>query len=103
MLRASFFRVPDAEWVFGSSPVVDDGVVYVQADVIDGGFLAAFSLEDGSELWRTARSDVPTWSTPTIHQVGERKLVLVSRGGSLLASARVPECCPPGWCIEGPA
>src|SRR5512134_1448057 len=67
VLDAAFFRVAEAQWGFGSSPVVDDGVVYVQADVLTGGFLAAFDLEHGRELWRTPRSDVPTWSTPTIH------------------------------------
>jgi len=78
VLRSSFFRVPEAEWGFASSPVIDAGVVYVQADVIDGGFVAAFSLEDGRELWRTARQDVPTWSTPQVHEVDGRKLVIVN-------------------------
>jgi outer membrane protein assembly factor BamB len=78
VLQASFFRVPDAQWGFGSSPAIDDGVVYVQADVLPTGFLAAFSLADGRELWRTAREDVPTWSTPTVHDLGDRKIVLVN-------------------------
>jgi outer membrane protein assembly factor BamB len=78
VLQASFFRAPDAQWGFGSSPAIDDGVVYVQADVLPAGFLAAFSLEDGRERWRTAREDVPTWSTPTIHDLGDRKIVLVN-------------------------
>jgi outer membrane protein assembly factor BamB len=78
VLQASFFHVPDAQWGFGSSPVIDDGVVYVQADVLPSGFLAAFSLADGRELWRTPRADVPTWSTPTVHDLGGRKVVLVN-------------------------
>ncbi len=78
VLKASFFTVPDAQWGFGSSPVIDEGVVYVQADVLSGGFLAAFGLHDGREIWRTARQDVPTWSTPTVYALGDRKLVLVN-------------------------
>ncbi len=78
VLEASFFTVPDAQWGFGSSPVIDDGIVYVQADVLNGGFLAAIDLKDGREIWRTPRRDVPTWSTPTIHDAGGRKLVLVN-------------------------
>jgi len=78
VLRAAFFRVPEAEWGFGSSPVIDDGVVYLQVDVIDGGFVAAFDLADGRELWRTPREDVPTWSTPAILEVDGRKLVVVN-------------------------
>jgi outer membrane protein assembly factor BamB len=78
VLQSSFFSAPDAQWGFASSPVIDDGVVYVQADVLNGGFLAAFDVRDGKEIWRTPRQDVPTWSTPTIHEVGGRKLVLVN-------------------------
>ncbi len=78
VLRASFYRVPEAEWGFASSPVIDSGRVYVQADVLGGSFLAAYDLEDGREVWRTARDDVPAWSTPTIHRVGGRAQVLVN-------------------------
>jgi outer membrane protein assembly factor BamB len=78
VLPAAYFKVPDAQWGFASSPAIDDGVVYVQADVLPSGFLAAFSLADGRELWRTPRADVPTWSTPTVHDLGGRKIVLVN-------------------------
>lgn len=78
VLEAAFFQVPEAQWGFGSSPVIDDGVVYLQADVLKSGFLAAFDLRDGREIWRTSRSDVPTWSTPTLHDLGARKLLLVN-------------------------
>ncbi len=77
-LRAAFYRVPEAEWGFASSPVIHEGRVFVQADVLGGSFLAAFDLEDGREIWRTARDDVPAWSTPTIHRVGGRAQVLVN-------------------------
>jgi outer membrane protein assembly factor BamB len=70
--------VPNSEGEFASSPVIDDGVVYVQADVLNGGFLAAFDLRDGREIWRTPRQDDPTWSSPTVHEVAGRKLVLVN-------------------------
>jgi outer membrane protein assembly factor BamB len=77
-LEASFFEAPEAQWGFASSPVIDDGVVYLQCDVLNGGFLTALRASDGQELWRTKRSDVPTWSSPTVHQVGEQKLVIVN-------------------------
>ena len=50
----------------------------LQADVQKNSFLAAFDLKTGKELWRTSRADVPTWSTPTIHEVGGRTQVLVN-------------------------
>jgi outer membrane protein assembly factor BamB len=53
-------------------------VIVLQADVQKGSFLAAFDVKTGKELWRTARQDVPTWSTPTIHRVGAQTQILVN-------------------------
>ena len=50
----------------------------IQADVQKDSFLAAFDIKDGRELWRTPRQDVPTWSTPTIHKVGNQTQILVN-------------------------
>ena len=69
VLDAGFYMVPEAQWETGSSPILHDGMVVVQADVQKGSFLAAFDAKDGKELWRTPRTDVPTWGTPTIHAV----------------------------------
>ncbi len=67
VLDAGYFRVASAQWGFASSPVIHDGRVFVQCDVQKGGFVAAFDLADGRELWRTRREDVPTWGTPAVH------------------------------------
>jgi outer membrane protein assembly factor BamB len=75
VLDAGFFTDPTAQWETGSSPVLHEGVVAIQADVQKGSFLAAFDARDGRELWRTPRSDVPTWGTPTVHR---------SKGGTQL-------------------
>ena len=77
-LDAAFFVAPDAQWGFASSPVVHDGVVYIQCDVLNDPFLAAFDLETGEQIWRTPRDDVPTWSTPTVHEKGDQTLLLVN-------------------------
>ena len=77
ILDSGFFRVPDAQWGFASSPVIVGDKVIVQADVQKDSFLAAFDLGSGRELWRTPRSDVPTWSTPTVHeQEGKPRIVV---------------------------
>jgi outer membrane protein assembly factor BamB len=78
VLDSGFYMAADAQWEFGSSPVIHDGVVVLQADVQKDSFLAAFDLKTGGTLWRTARKDVPTWGSPTIHQVGDRIQVLVN-------------------------
>src|SRR3982751_744674 len=78
VLDAGFYMVPEAQWETGSSPVLHDGKVIVQADVQKGSFLAMFDAKDGREIWRVSRGDVPTWSTPTLHQVGGRTQILVN-------------------------
>ena len=78
LLDSGFFRAPQAQWGYAASPVLDEGRIIVQADVQRGSFLAAFRVEDGAEIWRVARKDVPTWSTPTVHDDGERKQVIVN-------------------------
>lgn len=77
VLDAGWFVDASAQWETGSSPILHDNVVVIQADVQKGSFLAAFDARDGRELWRTPRNDVPTWGTPTIHQVkGQTQLVV---------------------------
>ena len=78
VLDAGFYMVPDAQWETGSSPILHDDVVVVQADVQKGSFIAAFDATSGKELWRQTRDDVPTWSTPTVHEVKGRTQLLVN-------------------------
>jgi outer membrane protein assembly factor BamB len=79
VLDSGFFLVPGAQWGFASSPIIFDGKVFVQCDVQEGSFLAAFDIENGEEIWRTPRADVPTWCTPTIY-AGERSSLLLVNG-----------------------
>ncbi len=78
VLDSAFFAVPDAQWGFASSPIIHGNLVIVQCDVLKNSFLAALDIEDGREVWRVARDDVPTWSTPTIHENGGRRQVIVN-------------------------
>ena len=78
LLESGFFQVPEAQWGFASSPVIHGDRVIVQADVLKGSFLAAFDVATGRELWRTARNDYPTWSTPTVHSATGRTQVIVN-------------------------
>src|SRR5439155_198585 len=50
----------------------------VQCDVLKNSFLAAFDIRDGREIWRTARDDVATWSTPTVSTLGGRQQLIVN-------------------------
>jgi outer membrane protein assembly factor BamB len=66
VLDAGFYMVPDAQWGFASSPIIHDGVVLIQADVQKNSFLAALDVATGKELWRTPRTDVPTFGSPAV-------------------------------------
>ncbi len=77
-MDSGFYLVPSAQWGFGSSPVIAEGKVIVVCDVLTNSFLAAFALEDGKEVWRTARKDVPTWGTPAVVETPGRKQIVVN-------------------------
>jgi outer membrane protein assembly factor BamB len=66
LLDSGFYSAPNAQWGFGSSPVIHRNFVLVQCDVQTNSFIAALDIRNGREAWRTPRNDVPTWSTPTV-------------------------------------
>jgi outer membrane protein assembly factor BamB len=78
VLDAGWYVDPGAQWEFSSSPVIHEGVVVVLADVQKRSFLGTFDVNTGKPLWRTERKDVPTFGSPTIHQVGPTTQILVN-------------------------
>ena len=78
VLDAGYYVVPDAQWEYASSPVIYRDKVLVQCDVQKDPFIAALSIEDGRELWRTARDEVPTWSTPAVYEGAGRTQMIVN-------------------------
>jgi len=66
------------QWGFGSSPIIHNGKVIIQADIQENGFLAALDIADGREIWRTPRKDICTWSTPAVHSNAERTQIIVN-------------------------
>jgi outer membrane protein assembly factor BamB len=78
LLDSGWFVVPSWQWGYASSPIIHDGRVVVQCDVIGQQFLAAFSVKNGKELWRTKRSDVPTFGTPTVVTVKGRDQIVTN-------------------------
>jgi outer membrane protein assembly factor BamB len=65
-LDAGFYVATNTQWGFGSSPILHNGKVIVQCDVLSEQFLAAYDAKNGQEVWRTPRKDVPTWCTPVV-------------------------------------
>lgn len=85
VLKSVFFAVPSAEWEFASSPLIHEGVVIIQCDVMENSFVAAFDVESGKELWKKERDEYPGWSTPNIYYHDNKAIVAVNgykhRGG----------------------
>lgn len=77
-LDSGYWKAPEAQWGFGSSPIIYGNMVIVQCDVQGGSFLAAFDINDGKSIWRVPRREVCTWSTPTIHEGPEGVELLVN-------------------------
>ncbi len=78
LLKSVFFSMPGAQWEFASSPIIYNGVVIIQCDVLENSFLAAFDEDTGKELWKSARNDYPGWSTPNIYRTGNQAFVVVN-------------------------
>jgi outer membrane protein assembly factor BamB len=78
VLDSGYYMAVGAQWEFGSSPIIFQDKIFLQCDVQKGSFVAAFSVKDGRELWRTPREDVPTWSSPTIYQSAGGNLLLIN-------------------------
>jgi hypothetical protein len=70
VLNAGWFFDPDYEWGVGSSPIIYKNMVIVQCDIQRNSFIAAFDTASGTELWRTSRDEIPSWSTPTVFEAG---------------------------------
>jgi len=78
ILDWGYYRSPSVQWSGGSSPVIHKQMVIVQCDVQKNAFIAAYDLKDGTTLWNTPRSDVPTWSTPTVYTAKENSQIIVN-------------------------
>jgi outer membrane protein assembly factor BamB len=85
VLKSVAYNYVSAEWEFASSPIIYNGVLIIQCDVLENSFLAAFDLETGKELWKTPRDEYPGWCTPNIYKDGNKTRIAVNgyklRGG----------------------
>ena len=63
----------------GTGVVVNDGRVYLQFDHQQEGFVVALDGATGKELWRAARNENSSWSTPLVVQhAGAKQLVVTA-------------------------
>ncbi|MGA2407955.1 MAG: PQQ-binding-like beta-propeller repeat protein [Bacteroidales bacterium] len=85
LLKSVFFMVKSAEWEFASSPIIYNGVLIIQCDVLENSFVAAYDVKTGKELWKTQRDEYPGWCTPNIYTYNGKTYVALNgyknRGG----------------------
>jgi len=62
----------------GSSPALVGDALIVNWDHEDDSFIVALNKNDGKELWRAARDEPTSWSTPVAVEDGGRTLIVVS-------------------------
>lgn len=68
VLTTSAYNAPDYEWGFAGSPLIYNDLAIIQADTTGDDFLIALSLKTGEEVWRTPRSETPSWATPNVYE-----------------------------------
>ncbi len=72
------YNMPSLQWSFGSSPVLHQGKVIVQCDVLAEQFVAVFDAREGREIWRAPRREVSTWCTPIVATSGARPQIIAN-------------------------
>lgn len=81
----------------GSSPALHGRTLVVNWDHEGDSFLFAFDKRTGKQLWRVARDEITSWSTPLIVEHDGKPQVIVSatkrvRGYDLATGAQLWEC-----------
>ncbi|HWQ33269.1 MAG TPA: PQQ-binding-like beta-propeller repeat protein [Blastocatellia bacterium] len=85
VLDGGWFFDPDYQWGTASSPIIYKDLVILQCDVQKGSFIAAYSLKDGKQVWKTEREEIPSWGTPTIYE-GKTRAELITNATKFIRS-----------------
>lgn len=59
-------------WGTGSSPIIHDGVVYLQADAESNSQMIALDAKTGEVKWKKPRKEATSWSTPIVWKNSKR-------------------------------
>lgn len=68
-----------SEWGTGSSPLIHEGLVYLQIDNQEQSFLVALEGKTGEERWRIPRQEKSNWCTPIVWR-NQKRTELVAAG-----------------------
>jgi outer membrane protein assembly factor BamB len=74
-----------AGWGTGSSPVLDGDRLFIQCDNERSSFLVALDKKTGKELWKVARDERSTYSTPFVWRTKARTELVACGGKKVIA------------------
>jgi outer membrane protein assembly factor BamB len=60
------YDIPSYEWGPASSPIIWNGMVFVQCDTQTDSFVLALDALTGKTIWKTERDELPSWGTPSV-------------------------------------
>jgi outer membrane protein assembly factor BamB len=60
------YDIPSYEWGPASSPIIWNGMVFLQVDTQADSFLVALDALTGKTIWKTVRQELPSWGTPAV-------------------------------------
>ena len=66
------------DWGTSSSPILHDGLLYLQIDNEENSFLTALDPPTGDEVWRVERGPGSSWSTPMIWRNAQREELITN-------------------------
>jgi outer membrane protein assembly factor BamB len=81
VLNTGAYDLPEYEWGTASSPILYNDRVIVQCDTQGESFVLAASADTGETLWKTVRTELPSWGTPTVYAAPD------GRGAELVTNA----------------
>ena len=68
-------------WGTGGSPALHNDRLYILNDNEDQSFLSALDTKTGAEMWRRARAEKSSWSTPYVWEHNVRTEIVASGSG----------------------
>ncbi len=81
------FELPVAEtnngFGTGTSPMLDDGVIFLSRDLMKDSAVFAIDLSTGSQKWKTERKAGTSYGTPIVWGTADRKILVVPGSNSL--------------------
>ena len=72
------FNENGVEWGYSSSPVIYDGKIVIQADLLKNSFLATFDVATGKEIWRVKRETISSWGSPCLYTGKGKTLIILN-------------------------